>query len=136
MRLGTEHPASVHNTSCCRSWYSGCSRRRGWEPGYRSLLDTPEVPSWRPRGSTLRSQTGSERKVEAGPAVHGRFGPDLPAVAMDDALNCREPDSGPGELRFRMQAAERAEQVGCVAWVKAGAVVAQEEGPASRAVHA
>ena len=42
-------------------------------------------------------------------AIHGGFGPDLAAVAVDDALGCGEADAGAGELGLGVQSLEGAE---------------------------
>jgi hypothetical protein len=77
-----------------------------------------------------------EREIEGRPAVDRRFGPYFAPVAMDDALDRRKSDASAGELRFRVQALERTEELGGVAGIEAGAVVANEVDRAAGAVDA
>src|SRR5574341_2527334 len=52
----------------------------------------------------------SKYKVKSCALVHGSLGPDAPAVAVDDALNGRQPHARAGKLVHRVQALERAEE--------------------------
>src|SRR5437016_6493608 len=67
---------------------------------------------------------GGQREVEGGSAIDGRFRPDLTAMAMNDALNGRQPDAGAWELRLRMQPLEGTEQFAGVLRIETGAIVA------------
>src|ERR1700738_4329927 len=51
----------------------------------------------------------SRREVECRALVNRRFGPDAPAVAMDDALHDRTPDAGAFEIIRALQPLDHAE---------------------------
>src|SRR4051812_2488871 len=57
-----------------------------------------------------------------------RFGPNPPAVAMDDALHCGEPDPGAGELPGQMEPLERPEEAIDVRHLEPRPVVPDEVG--------
>src|SRR5438132_9993915 len=66
---------------------------------------------------------GGQREVEGGSAIDGRFRPDLTDMAMNDALDGRQPDTGAWELRLRMQPLEGTEQLAGVLRIETGAIV-------------
>src|SRR5450755_2866191 len=61
------------------------------------------------------------------------FGPDAPAVPVDDALHGGEADAGALELELAVQPLKGAEELVGVLHVEAGAVVANEESAAEPA---
>src|SRR6185295_4548468 len=78
---------------------------------------------------TLPCRCGrGHREPERRAAIGRGFGPDFPAVALEDALHDRQPDAAALEFRLAMQALERAEQLRRVLHVEADAVVAHEVG--------
>src|SRR3984893_598528 len=69
----------------------------------------------------------SRREVECRALINRRFGPDSPAVAMDDALHDREADAGAFEILRAMQPLEHAEQLVGVSHIEASTIVADED---------
>ena len=51
----------------------------------------------------------TQREVKPRAAIHSGLRPDLPTMPVDNPLHHRQPDPGPGELRFGVQPLERAE---------------------------
>src|SRR5690348_5492783 len=77
-------------------------------------------------GPSVMLASRAEREREAGALLRRAGRGDLAAVTLDDALDRRQADAGAGELVDAVQALERAEQLGDVTHVEAGAVVAHE----------
>src|SRR5919108_4536467 len=71
----------------------------------------------------------SKREIKGRATAGGPLGPDLAAVAVDDALDRGEPDARARELVGRVQPLKRAEQLGRVGHIEAGAVVAYVKRP-------
>src|SRR6266496_2264125 len=93
----------------------GCPRRAGsLSPSCRLSLSL-----------SLPARGEGERECRA--LLHRALGPDLAAVAPDDALRAGETDPGPAELGRAVEALERAEELACVRHVEAGPVVPHEE---------
>src|SRR5688572_5616082 len=66
----------------------------------------------------------SEGEVDRRSVVLGAFGPDTTTVARDDAVHGCEAHARPLELRSRMQALERLEQLVHVSHIEAHPVIA------------
>jgi hypothetical protein len=66
-------------------------------------------------------------EVEGSSLIEIAVGPDLAAMASNDAIGGSEAYAGPGEFALRVQALERAEQAVGVTRVKPSTVVANEE---------
>src|ERR1700722_3571918 len=67
-----------------------------------------------------------KREVEGRALIYRSLAPDLPAMAVDDALNGSQPYSGAFKLFRQIQTLKDAEQLVCVLHVKACAVVPNE----------
>src|ERR1700692_4711217 len=67
-----------------------------------------------------------KRKVEGRTFIYRSLATDLPAMAVNDALNGSQSYSGAFKLFGQMQALKDAEQLVCVLHVEAGAVVPHE----------
>src|SRR5882724_4114269 len=65
--------------------------------------------------------------MECRAAVDFALSPDLPAMPANDALNCRQPDSGSLEFLRGMQALKDAEQLGREGGIKAGPIIGYEK---------
>src|SRR5215470_4332417 len=70
-----------------------------------------------------------QREVKGGSLTETAFGPDAPAVPVNDALDRRQTDPGARELGGGVEALERPEELVRVGHVEADAVVANEEVP-------
>src|SRR5262245_12629808 len=67
-----------------------------------------------------------KREIERRALIDGAFGPDAASVTRDDALDGGEANAGPGEVLLRVEALERAKQLGCELHIEPGAVIAHE----------
>src|SRR6188508_3423674 len=94
----------------------------------RSVKSTSSGLSSTSRISSIgRSSRSAQGEVERGAFADLAFGPDVPAVAVDDALDGGEADAAAWKVRRRVQPLERPEQVRGEVRVVAGAVVANVE---------
>ena len=73
-----------------------------------------------PTPGVMRGIKRMQREKEGGAPVRHALGPDLPAMAVDDARHGGETDAGAGEFGRRMQALESAEESRRVGHVEAG----------------
>src|ERR1700734_641252 len=96
---------------------SGRPRRPGCVP----------VWSWRVRLPCLCMLHFGKREVERRTFIRCPFAPDLPAMAVDDALNGGQSNPGAFKLFRQMQALKNAEQLVHISHVKACAVVTYED---------
>src|SRR5215470_4300765 len=67
--------------------------------------------------------------MKGGSLARTAFGPDAPAVPVNDSLHRRQPDPGAGEIGGGVEPLERPEELVRVRHVEADAVVADEEMP-------
>src|SRR5688500_6866717 len=74
------------------------------------------------RAGSLRGQ----REVDRRAALHDTFCPDPATMAVDDPLDCREPDPGSCEVLVAVETLERSEQLRRKLHVETGAVVADK----------
>ena len=70
-----------------------------------------------------------QREVESSALIGGTLGPDLPAVAVNDALHCGQADPGAFKIACVMEPLEGPEQAVGIRHVESGAVVPNEACP-------
>src|SRR6202011_2898028 len=102
---------------------SGSAPRRSGRPRRSKCVP---VWSWSVRRPFRFILCFRKREVEGRALIYRSLTPDLPAMAVDDALNGGQSYSGTFKLFRQMQTLKDAEQLVYVLHVKAGAVVAHE----------
>src|SRR6185312_4088308 len=106
-----------------RAWWTLLAtlcRRKEW----RASSASSGLSSTRRISTSFRMNLScADGKEERRADVGSRFRPDLAPVAVDDALDDREPDAGAFELFRAVKALEDAEQLVRITHVEAGAVV-------------